>query len=84
MNLEERILIIEQRNKRVEQEKAWETSVTRKVLITCCTYIVMVCIMYVLNTQKPHFSALVPTLGFLLSTATFSSIKRIWVAKKMK
>lgn len=84
MNIEERIEIVEQRNKRVELEKAWETSGTRKMCIAVCTYVVMVCVMYVLNNETPFISALVPTLGFLLSTATFSSIKRVWIAKKLK
>lgn len=84
MNIEERINTIEQRNKRVELEKAWETSFIRKVLITGCTYIVMICVMYVLDNKTPYASAVIPTLGFLLSTATFSSIKRVWIAKKMK
>lgn len=84
MNIEERIERIEQRNKRVETEKAWETSGTRKICIAACTYVVMVCVMYVLYNETPYTSALIPTLGFLLSTTTFSSIKRVWIAKKLK
>ncbi len=84
MNIEERITAIEQRNKRVELEKAWEISVTRKILVALCTYIVMVCVMVALNTERPYSSALIPTLGFLLSTSTFSLIKRVWIAKKRK
>ncbi len=84
MTIEERIIIIEERNKRVETEKAWEISGTRKICIALCTYVVMVCVMYVLHNETPYTSALIPTLGFVLSTATFSSIKRVWIAKKQK
>ena len=38
-DLEKRISEIEKRNKRVEGEKAWETSTLRKVLIIVLTYV---------------------------------------------
>ena len=39
--LEDRIALIEQRNSRVEADKAWETSWARKVSIAFVTYIVV-------------------------------------------
>ena len=37
--LEKRVSNIEERNKRVEGDKAWETSTLRKILIIILTYI---------------------------------------------
>ena len=42
MNIEEEIKNIKERNKRVELDKKWETSLTRKVCIAILTYIVVV------------------------------------------
>jgi len=39
-NLEQEIQTIQQRNARVEVDKAWETSIFRKVSIALLTYIV--------------------------------------------
>ncbi len=38
-SLEERIEKIEQRNRNVESDKDWETSLTRKVFIVIFTYV---------------------------------------------
>ena len=42
MNLEKEIEEIKKRNKRVELDKSWETSWTRKICIMLLTYIVVV------------------------------------------
>ena len=38
-NLEQKIQQIEERNKKVETDKAWETSWTRRLLLTVFTYL---------------------------------------------
>ena len=40
--LEERVIEITERNKRVELDKKWETSKTRKICIAVLTYIVVI------------------------------------------
>lgn len=77
--MEEEILNIKERNKRVEADKAWETSKTRRFLIAVLTYFVMVLFLYVINVPRPWLNAVVPTLGFLLSTLTLSIFKKIWL-----
>ena len=42
MNLEERVKKIEERNKKVELDKAWETSWTRKIGIIILTYVIVI------------------------------------------
>ena len=68
--LEEKINKIEQRNKRVEGDKAWETSFLRKVLIIFLTYIFAVLYLKIADTTNPYFGAVVPCVGFYLSTQT--------------
>ncbi len=41
-DLEKRIENIENRNKRVEKDKAWETSNLRKICIMVLTYIIVI------------------------------------------
>jgi len=46
MDLEKEIKEIKKRNKKVEMEKAWETSIFRKVIIAILTYLVIVLFFY--------------------------------------
>ncbi len=79
MNLEERITKIEERNKRVELDKKWETSMTRKICIMVLTYIVVVIYSYVTqNCANIYLSSLVPVIGFSLSTLSLHSIRKFW------
>ena len=77
------IKIIKERNSRVELDKAWETSVVRKCLIAVLTYIVIVIFFYFASLPKPFLGAIIPTIGFILSTLSISYLKKIWVNKKM-
>jgi len=77
--LENRIALIEERNKRVELDKAWETSWTRRIAITVSTYLVVLLFFSVIHTDSPFLSALVPSIGFLLSTLTIDFLKSRWL-----
>ena len=69
MELEERIKQIEERNKRVELDKRWETSWTRKICIMILTYIIVIIYSYLVrNYDNILFSSIVPVIGFILST----------------
>ena len=78
MDFEKEIIKIQQRNKKVELDKAWETSKTRKVSIAVLTYFVMVLVMYSLKMSSPFIGAIIPTLGFTLSTFSLDFIKEYW------
>jgi len=78
MNVEEEIKKIQVRNKKVELDKAWETSKTRKISIAVLTYFVMVLVMYSLDMASPFIGAIIPTLGFTLSTFSLDFIKEFW------
>ncbi|MBU1199179.1 MAG: hypothetical protein KKF46_00550 [Nanoarchaeota archaeon] len=75
---------IKTRNKRVEADKAWETSWARRMLITLLTYLVIVIFFYVAGLPKPFLNSIVPALAFLLSTLTLGLIKKIWLKKHLK
>ena len=77
--LKKEIEEIKQRNKRVELDKKWETSTTRKVCIAVLTYIVVIC--YTSLTSKisnVFLSSLVPVIGFTLSTLSLRFVRKIW------
>lgn len=79
--LQNRIEKIEKRNQRVEIDKAWETSWTRKIIVSFLTYFVVVCFFYFANLPKPLINALIPAGAFILSTFSVTLIKRIWMRK---
>lgn len=79
--LEERIKKIEDRNKKVEGDKAWETSNLRKILIIVFTYMFAVLYLKIADTTNPWFGAVVPCVGFYLSTQSINIIKKYWLKK---
>lgn len=79
MNLEEEIKKIQERNKRVEMDKRWETSVTRRICIAILTYAVVVIYSYLIkNFDNVLLSSIVPVIGFILSTLSLKVIRKIW------
>lgn len=84
MNCEEEITKIICRNRKVEADKAWETSNTRKIVVAVLTYFVMICVMYVLHLENPFISAIIPTLGFILSTISANLVKDFWIKRYHK
>ncbi len=84
MDLEKRIKDIEARNKRVELDKKWETSWTRRICIMILTYIVVVIYSHlIMKNNNIYFSSLVPVIGFTLSTLSLKLVRKIW-EKKIK
>lgn len=81
-DLEQRVRAIEDRNVRVESEKAWETSLTRRLSIAALTYAVIVSYLIVINNDNPWVNGAVPAVGFFLSTLVMSSLKSFWSRQK--
>lgn len=77
-----RIEKLEARNKRVEADKAWETSWQRRLAIIALTYLVVVCYLRFVVHINPWINALVPVIGFFLSTLTISAFKRWWLERR--
>lgn len=81
--LENEIVKIKERNKKVELDKAWETSWTRKVCICILTYIVVLIYSNLINKiNNIWLSSLVPVIGFTLSTFSLRLIRNIWEKNK--
>ncbi len=78
-DLEKEIEEIKNRNKRVELDKKWETSGTRKICICILTYIVVIIYSYIVrNYDNIFLSSLVPVIGFTLSTLSLKFVRKIW------
>ncbi|KKU16109.1 MAG: hypothetical protein UX24_C0021G0012 [Candidatus Giovannonibacteria bacterium GW2011_GWB1_45_9b] len=73
---------IRERNLRVEEDKAWETSYFRILPITFITYIVAAFLLYFIGAENYFWGALVPAAGFFLSTQTLPFIKKWWLKGK--
>lgn len=84
-NLENEIKDIKARNKRVELDKKWETSGTRKICIGILTYIVVVIYSYCIDKiSNIWLSSLVPVMGFGLSTLSLKAVRNVWEKKICK
>lgn len=82
MDYEVEINKIKERNKKVELDKKWETSTTRRLCICLLTYIVVVMYTYVISKVSNIFlSSLVPVIGFTLSTLSLRGIRKLWENK---
>ena len=77
-DLEKEIQLLKERNKRVEIDKRWETSFTRRFLLIVFTYLSIGIYLNVINIPNPWTNAIVPALAFLLSTLTLPFFKNIW------
>ncbi len=82
--LESEIIEIRNRNARVDLEKGWETSTVRKVAIIVLTYFLMNIVFYLVGSEKFYIDALIPTLGYLLSTQSIGLLKGIWVVMHLR
>jgi hypothetical protein len=76
--IEKEIGDIKERNKRVEADKAWEISLTRRFLLSIFTYLAIGIYLNAINIPKPWLNAIVPAVAFMLSTLTLPFFKRIW------
>ena len=80
VDLEKRVSVIEERNARVELDKKWETSWARRGLLIAFTYLSVGFYMQSIGIVSPWLNAIIPSLGFLLSTLTLPFFKRLWIS----
>ncbi len=79
MNIEKEIEQLKERNMKVEADKAWEISSARKLLIAVFTYLAIAFYLNIINIPNPWLNAIVPSVGFLLSTLTLPFFKSLWL-----
>ena len=73
---------IKERNRRVELDKAWETSLTRRSIIALVTYGVATVWLLIIGNEKPFLNALVPFGGYLFSTWSLPIVKKWWIVRQ--
>lgn len=73
-----------ERNRRVEADKAWETSWLRTGSLAVIIYLVAVVFMWRIGADRFLHNALIPVLGYLLSTQSLPPLKRWWMNKYYK
>ena len=79
MNLEQEILQIQERNKKVESDKAWEVSWSRRIVIAVFTYIIAEVWLLIIKEPNSWVKAVVPVAGYILSTLSLGSIRKFWI-----
>ena len=82
--LEDSLGRIIERNKEKETDKTWETSFARKVLLVILTYSAVGFYMQAIGVENAWINAVIPSLGFLLSTLTLPFFKNLWLKWQKK
>ena len=77
-NLDNRIRKAEERNIRVEKDKLWELSYTRRLILILFAYLAIGYYLRAIQVPKPWLNAIVPAFAFMLSTLTLPFIKKFW------
>ncbi len=80
-NQDTEIQEILERNKRVEIDKAWETSITRRGFIALLIYATTAFLFWLNGLQNPLLQALIPAVAYLVSTLSLPWMKKWWIKK---
>ena len=80
--IEAQLQAVLERNRRVEAEKAWEISFTRRGFLFLLTYLIAWFFLAQLDLPSPHFQALIPAGAYMLSTLSLPWLKKLWMNKK--
>lgn len=70
------------RNSRVELDKAWETSKTRRAIIAFATFVTASIFLKLIGNDAPFINALVPTGGYIFSTLSLPFAKSWWIINR--
>ncbi len=81
--IESELQKLQDRNLRVELDKAWERSLTRRGFIAFVTYFVAVLWLHFINEMDIWVKAVVPVFGYILSTLSIPILKSIWVKNRL-
>lgn len=73
---------IKERNRKVELDKKWEVSFARRFLLVLFTYLSIGLYMTFINIENAWLNAVIPSLGFLLSTLTLPFFKNRWMERQ--
>ena len=79
MTQEELIDQILERNKRVELDKAWERSFTRRFTLAVITYITAVILLWSLGSAEYFLQACIPAIAYIFSTLSLPWLRKMWM-----
>jgi hypothetical protein len=68
----------------VELDKAWEVSWTRRIFILIMTFMVACAWLFVIQETNILLKAMIPTVGYLLSTLSIPQIRALWIKSRIK
>ena len=77
--LQKELAEIKTRNARVEREKAWETSWTRRLVIAGATFVGAWLWLVQLGADNALLQALVPSGAYAVSTLSLPVLRRWWI-----
>lgn len=75
---------IKARNKRVEADKAWETSKTRMLFVSVVTFLLAYLFMNLINERESLWKALAGSIAYIASTTTYGILKAWWLKRNRK
>ncbi len=81
--IEAELRSLKERNARVEANKAWETSWFRILSIAVATYVIAALALLSIGNDHPYRNALIPAIGFFLSTQSLPFLKEHWIVKRL-
>lgn len=79
MDIEKEVEQIKERNRRVEADKAWETSWTRRLFIAMVTYAAALVWLVWIDEPAAWLKAFVPAVAYFLSTLTLPALRKWWI-----
>lgn len=82
LSIEERLRKVEERNERVETDKAWEVSFARKVCIAVLTYVIAFSVLWIIDAGHAAQNAWIPVIGYILSTQSLPFFKSFWLRRR--
>ncbi|HSW47737.1 MAG TPA: hypothetical protein VLG67_01540 [Candidatus Saccharimonadales bacterium] len=77
-SLQKEIENLKERNIKVDTNKAWEISWTRRIMLLILTYLIAGFTLTTIQNQSPWTNALIPSIGFFLSTLTIPFLRTFW------
>ena len=73
---------IKARNKRVEADKAWETSKTRTTFVALVTFFLLFFFLKLIGADYPLLNAFIAVVGYWISTESYGVLKRWWLKRR--
>ena len=71
-------LLYEEYNNEKKRQR-FNSSWTRIIIITILTYIILSIYMDFIHIKDPYYNAVIPAIGYYLSTLSLSFIRKIWI-----